>query len=104
MPDLRWLRKLTPSLLAASVTSVLTLLAGILLARLLDPADLGRYTLLVSVAATIALVGTLGQPMVTRRVYALRSPGAYDWPRDLARSIVFAAPMLVLLLLGLPLF
>ena len=103
MPCLPWLRKLTPSLLAVGATSVLALLAGIQLARMLDPADLGHYTLLISIAGTIALVGTLGQPMLTRRLYALAPAGTYAWRRDLTNSILFAAPLLVILWLGLSL-
>jgi hypothetical protein len=87
--------------LTVGTTSVLALLASLQLARVLDPADLGQYTLLLSIASTITLAGTLGQPILTRRIYALASPGAYNWRRDLVNGIRYTAPLLVALLLGI---
>ncbi|MCB0161943.1 MAG: hypothetical protein KDD83_27580, partial [Caldilineaceae bacterium] len=58
-------------------------LIGVGLARLLEPAALGKYMVLIAASGTVSLFGSRGQPMLTKRLYALQAPGTYDWLRDL---------------------
>ena len=75
-------------------------LIGVGLARLLEPAALGKYMVMIAAAGMVSLFGSRGQPMLTKRLYALRPPGTYDWLRDLADGLRYSLPVLVVVLLG----
>ena len=75
-------------------------LIGVGLARLLEPAALGKYMVMIAAAGMVSLFGSRGQPMLTKRLYALRPPRTYDWLRDLADGLRYSLPVLVVVLLG----
>jgi len=78
-----------------------TFLLGVLLARVLGPAEYGVYGLVTSIVALAMNVALLGTPQLAVREMAVRSAHS-DWPgiRSLARSFL-AATSLASLVLGL---
>jgi len=85
---------------AAVVTTLFTLVANVLILRILPVVDAGRYALLISLAPMLALLGGFGQAALLKRRYSLRPPGAFNWSRDLAGSLLFSAPGLLLSVLA----
>ena len=65
-----WLMKFSGAVLVSAVTAGTGLVAGILVLRLLPPADAGRYTLVTSIAGLIGVIGLFGQPNLVNRLYA----------------------------------
>ena len=85
---------------AAVVTTLFTLVANVVILRILPVADAGRYALLISLAPMLALLGGFGQAALLKRRYSLRPPGDFNWSRDLAGSLLFSAPGLLLSVLA----
>ena len=85
---------------AAVVTTLFALIADVVILRILPVADAGRYALLISLAPMLAVLGGFGQAAVLKRRYSLRLRGDFNWSRDLAGSLLFSAPGLLLSVLA----
>ncbi len=92
-----WLAKLSGAMVISTMAAALGLLAGILVLRLLDPDDAGRYTLIISMATFIGIASLFGQPNLINRLYA-RSQTPYHWPRDLFNALQLSGLVILLCL------
>ena len=81
------------SLLAGSAT----FLALIVLYRRLDLNDAGTLTLVLATVQVVMMVAGLGQPTLILRLYSRTSVGEFNWPRDLAISIILSFPLILLI-------
>lgn len=76
-----WFTKFISAVFANGLTSTATLVSGILILRLLNEYEAGRFTLLYSTGSLVTTFGTLGQVGLLNRIYA-RSAVPHDWRRD----------------------
>lgn len=90
-----WLSKFSGAILISAMAAVLGLLASILVLRILDPNDAGRYTLIISMATFIGIASLCGQPNLINRLYA-RSKTPYHWPRDLFNALSLSSLVILL--------
>ncbi|MEE9216989.1 MAG: hypothetical protein V3U32_06085 [Anaerolineales bacterium] len=80
---------------AAVAAALGTLLATVILLRLLPGAEAGHFVLILAVLQTLGMVANLGQNNVLTRRYSVQPLGAHDWPRDLGASLIIAAPVIL---------
>src|SRR3989304_7664639 len=76
----------------AAFATLFTLLANVLILRLLPVDQAGQYALLTALVPVLALIGGLGQPGLLMRRYSLRPPGHFDWAADALRTLAFSLP------------
>ena len=103
LPSLQWGQRwwvFAPPFLMMALAVGANVLIGVGLARLLEPTALGKYMVLIAASGTVSLFGSRGQPMLTKRLYALQAPGTYDWLRDLGNGLRYSAPVLAGVLAG----
>lgn len=91
-----WLKIFSEPTGATIIASLGIILANILVFRLLSLHDAGLFTLLIAISQTMFLLGTLGQPLLLRRIYSLQPPGKFDWLRDLFSTIMLLIPGVII--------
>ena len=91
-----WIRIFSEPIGATIIASLGTILANILVLRLLSLYDAGLFTLLIAISQTLCFLGTLGQPLLIRRMYSLQPPEKFDWLRDLFSTILLLIPGVIL--------
>ena len=89
-------RKGTLGLLGSGLTAGLSLLVGIMLARLMPPAELGAYSNLVSFVALVA--GLLGLGLGSAGIYFIRRK---NYPYDAVRGVLIRASAVIAILVFL---
>lgn len=72
-----------------------TLLATVILLRVLPDVEAGLFVLTLAVLETLVLIAGLGQNNVLTRRYSIHPVDTHDWPRDLAVSLVIATPVIL---------
>ena len=88
----QWLTALGGATAVAAFATLFTLLANVLILRLLPVDQAGQYALLTALVPVLALIGGLGQPGLLMRRYSLRPPGHFDWVADTLRALAFSLP------------
>ncbi len=83
-----------------ALASLFTLLANILIYRMLPGPDAGQFALLVSLVRFLPVLATFGQPALMMRLYSHQPAGHYHWPRDLAGMMGFSLPLFALTAVG----
>ncbi|GAB4467446.1 MAG: hypothetical protein Kow00124_00300 [Anaerolineae bacterium] len=79
-----------------TLASLFTLLANILIYRILPGPQAGQFALLVSLVRFLPVLATFGQPALMMRLYSHQPAGHYHWPRDLAGMMGFSLPLFAL--------
>jgi hypothetical protein len=82
------------SVAASACTTLCSVGATILILRLLNPGDAGRFAFLVELLYSVGLLGSLGQSVLQSRLYQQAPPGHYDWRRDVWSTIWITAPFI----------
>lgn len=95
-----WFTRFSSAVLLSVSASAATLLAGILILRILDPDAAGEFTLVTSVAGMAGMVGLFGQNAIISRLYS-RSQTPYNWPRDLTITVAYGSIIIGLLLVAI---
>jgi hypothetical protein len=80
------------SVAASASTTLCSVGATILILRLLNPSEAGRFAFLVELLYSVGLLGSLGQSVLQSRLYQQAPPGHYDWRRDVWSTIWITAP------------
>ena len=91
-----WLKIFSEPLGATIIASFGIILANILVFRLLSLHDAGLFTLLIAISQTLYFLGTLGQPLLLRRIYSSQPPEKFDWLRDLFSTIMLLIPGVIM--------
>ena len=83
-------------IVATTVTTLFTLVARVMIFRLLDAPSAGRYALLVALAQFLTPLGNLGQWSLTLREYSKPGAGLFNWPIDSRNELLLGtAPLLL---------
>ena len=91
------------SVAASALTTLCSLLATILILRVLPHQEAGRFAFLVELLYSVGLLGSLGQSSLLARVYYQQGAKNFDWVRDARSTILLTAPVVaaaVVLLAG----
>jgi O-antigen/teichoic acid export membrane protein len=91
---LRWTRILGGPTVVSTAASAITLVANILLLRLLSLADAGRLVLLLACLDAVGLLASLGQPTLIQRIYSTKDDQRFDWVNDLIATQGLGMPIL----------
>jgi len=93
----RWFSTISATALLSGTTTLITLVAGILVARLLPLDEVGKFGLLMALIQILPMIGSLGQPLLLKREYSNRDFGVFDWAIDSRNSFLLELPVLMLL-------
>ena len=96
----RWFSTISATALLSGTTTLITLVAGILVARLLPLDEVGKFGLLMALIQILPMIGSLGQPLLLKREYSNRDFGVFDWAIDSRNSFLLELPVLMLLAVG----
>lgn len=89
------------SVAASALTTLCSLLATILILRVLPRAEAGRFALLVELLYSIGLLGSLGQSVLQARLYYREGAANFDWVRDARSTVWTTLPWVVLFVIAI---
>lgn len=76
-------RVFLPIFMVSSFLAVFTFTGNILMQQLLPAAEIGKFTLILTLIIIIGPISHLGQGGQLLRKYSSSDPGTYNWPKDL---------------------
>jgi hypothetical protein len=82
------------SVAASAVTTLCSLLATIVLLRVLPREQAGRFAFLVELLYSVGLLGTMGQSVLQARLYYQHGAGHFDWVRDIRSTLWITTPII----------
>lgn len=89
------------SVAASAVTTLCSLLATMLILRVLPREEAGRFAFLVELLYSVGLLGSLGQSILQARLYQQRGAERFDWLRDTWTTVAITAPVIAVATVGI---
>jgi hypothetical protein len=81
------------SVAASAATTLCSLLATIVLLRVLPREQAGRFAFLVELLYSVGLLGTMGQSVLQARLYYQHGAAHFDWIRDVRSTFFITTPV-----------